>query len=480
MHLRSCTLLILIVGPLVLLGAGCGQSTPVGGSEGSRLYMKYCASCHGPGLDGGSGGSLLDDVWRIGGERADLYKSIFDGIPQNGMPGYGQTLGAEGVNHLVDYILEVRAGGQSPATAPPEISSDNLETKDYVLNVDVFVDGLRTPWGMEFLDERRALVTEKDGPLRLILDGALVPEPIRGTPTDVHPQGQGGMLEVALHPDFGTNGWIYLAYSHRLSNGHAMTRVVRGQLDGMDWINQETIWEAPHNLYLNSTYHYGTRIAFGPEDGMLYFTIGDRGRQNNAQDLSLPNGKVHRVTPEGQIPPDNPFVETPGAMASIWSYGHRNQQGADFHPVTGDLWAVEHGPRGGDELNVVERGLNYGWPVITYGINYDGSTITHEKAREGMEQPVVHWTPSIAVGGARFYKGDEFPSWRNHLLVSALAYQEVRLLTISDRRVIEDEVILKNRGRIREALPGPDGAIYVIANNPDQILRLTSGGERQR
>lgn len=454
---------------------GCGQSAPVK-HPGANLYLQYCASCHGATLKGGSGSNLLDNDWRIGGSSKELYSSIFGGIPQLGMPAFGEQLGDAKVKSIVEYVEAVRAAGEAMAPPTPVRSYKSTETIDYNVNVDVWAEGLDTPWALEFLDERRAIVTEKNGGVRLILDGG-VNDPIQGTP-EVIADGQGGMLDVAVDPDYATNGWIYLGFSHRNAQGGAMTKVVRGQLDGNRWINEATVWQAPDDTYMNTRHHYGTRIAFGP-DGMLYFTIGDRGRQNNAQNLRVPNGKVHRVAPDGTIPEDNPFVATEGAIRSIWSYGHRNQQGVDFHPVTGGLWTVEHGPRGGDELNLVTKSANYGWPEITYGINYNGSIITRERTREGMEQPIFYWKPSIAVCGARFYKGEEFPYWKNRLLVSALAYQEVRLLSIENDRVIHEEVILKGRGRVREALPGPDGAIYVVLNDPSEILRLSSAGERR-
>ncbi|MBI1290365.1 hypothetical protein GC173_03875 [bacterium] len=459
----------------ILASPGCAQDKEP--SSGARLYLQYCAGCHGSNLKGGSGSNLLDNEWRVGGSTAQIYETIFTGIPSVGMPNFGAQLGEEKVREIVSYIEQVRATGDTGAPAKPVRSYSKLENLDYNVNVDVWVDGLNDPWGLAFLDERRAIVTEKNGPVRLILDGKLVPEAIEGTPKVVA-DGQGGMLDVTIDPNFADNGWIYLGYSHQLSNGKAMTRIVRGQLDGMKWINEQVVFEAPPATYMDTRHHYGTRIVFGP-DGMLYFSIGERGRQQNAQVVNLPNGKIHRVTPDGKIPEDNPFVATPGAIPSIWSFGHRNPQGLAFNPVTGDLWESEHGPRGGDELNIVGKGKNYGWPEITYGINYNGSIVTRERVREGLEQPILYWRPSIAVSGIEFYTGDEFPYWKNHLLVSSLAFQELHLLHIENDRVIHEEVLMKGRGRIRESIVGPDGAIYCVMNDPHEILRLSSGGERR-
>jgi glucose/arabinose dehydrogenase len=351
---------------------------------------------------------------------------------------------------------------------------DQLETLDYTLNVDVLAEGLENPWAIDFIDTQTALVTEQSGDVHMIESGRLRAEPVAGLPEALY-AGQGGMLDVAVDPDYQDNGWIYLAYSHALGEGDnrpAMTRVVRGHIRNNAWTDQQVLFEAPHDTYRTSRHHYGSRIVFDAE-GRLYFSIGDRGAQSQAQDLSRPNGKVHRIHRDGSIPSDNPFVGRDDALPSVFSYGHRNPQGLAIHPETDALWGVEHGPRGGDELNRIVAGRNYGWPVITYGINYDGTIITEERAREGMEQPVLYWRPSIAVSGLDVYDGQAFPYWRNHLLVGALRDQEVRLLSLAGNHVQHQEVILKNAGRVREAVTGPDGAIYVVVNAPGAILRLS-------
>jgi len=351
---------------------------------------------------------------------------------------------------------------------------DELETLDYTLNVDVFVDGLENPWAIDFVDAQNALVTEQPGDVHWVENGRLRAEPVAGIPEALH-AGQGGMLDVAVDPNYEDNGWIYLAYSHALdesSDQPAMTRVVRGRIQNNTWTDQQVLFEAPHDTYRTTRHHYGTRIVFDP-DGRLYFSIGDRGAKSQAQDLSRPNGKVHRIHRDGSIPNDNPFVDRDDALPSIFSYGHRNPQGLAIHPETGELWGVEHGPRGGDELNRIVAGRNYGWPVITYGINYDGTIITEERDRVGMEQPVLYWRPSIAVSGLDVYDGEAFPYWRNHLLVGALKHQEVRLLNLAGNHVQHQEVILDDAGRVREAITGPDGAIYVVVNAPGAVLRLS-------
>lgn len=282
-------------------------------------------------------------------------------------------------------------------------------------------------------------------------------------------------MEVAVHPRHAENGWIYLAYSDpavREGREVSLTAIVRGRIRDGAWVDQETIWRAPLEFYRpGGGVHFGCRIAFDQE-GFLYFSHGERGRPDDAQNLALPNGKVHRIHDDGRVPADNPFVGRADAFPTIWTYGNRNPQGLDFDPRTGLLWETEHGPRGGDELNVLRRGANYGWPVITHGMNYNGTPVTALTALDGMEAPVVHWTPSLAVCGIDFYTGERFPRWRGHLFVAALAQQEVRRIVIEDGRVAAQEVIFKDLGRVRDVANGPDGALYLALNQPDRIVRL--------
>ena len=355
----------------------------------------------------------------------------------------------------------------SCAQSEPQVSKGTVA-------VEEVANGLDHPWGLAFLPDGRLLFTEKSGALRLVENGVLRPEPIRGTPA-VRDSGQGGLLEVAVHPRYAENGWIYLAFSDpatRDGQAVSLTKIVRGRIRDGAWIEQQTIWQAPIELYRpGGGVHYGCRIVFD-RDCYLFFSHGERGRQDDAQKLELPNGKVHRIHDDGRIPADNPFAQKSGAFASIWSYGNRNPQGLAIDPRTGLLWETEHGPRGGDELNIIRRGANYGWPVISFGMNYNGSPVTALTAKDGMEQPVTHWTPSIAVCGIDFYAGDAFPQWQNNLLVSALQQQELRRLVIEDGKVTHQEVLLKDLGRVRDVQTGPEGAIYVAFNQPDRIVRL--------
>jgi len=461
----SCVVVVLCL----VLNAWVQEGVPYG----RALYMDKCASCHGAKLQGGNAQSLVDAVWQFGAGRGYVFRNIKHGIPHLGMPSYEATLTDRQINLIIDFLHDAeREAGVTPPP-PPE----KLETIDYHIKVDVVAEGLEVPWSIDFIDPQRILITERPGRVRLVENGKLHPEPIAGTPVVLN-EGQGGLLDVAVDPNHARNGWIYLAYSHALkakpgqNRPPAMTRIVRGRLKDHAWVDQQVLYEAPHETYRTTRHHYGCRIVFDPQ-GYLYFAIGDRGAQDQAQDLSRPNGKMHRIYRDGRVPADNPFVGRDGALPTIYSYGHRNPQGLAVHPVTGRVWDTEHGPMGGDELNLISKGLNYGWPVVTYGLNYNGTVISKLTRKPGMETPNLYWKPSIAVCGLDFYRGDKFPKWRNRLLVGALKYEEVDLLDIAADRVIHQETILKNAGRVRDVACGPDGLVYVVLNRPGTVLRLS-------
>jgi glucose/arabinose dehydrogenase len=436
------------------------------------IYQSLCAGCHGSKFEGGQGGSLVDGVWKHGAADADLYRAIAKGNLELGMTPWEGVLSDRQIRTLIIFLREKEkqtavAGREFPVPEPGRTTV----TQHHNYRIEMVVEnGLQIPWAIAFLPDGGKLVTERAGPLRLIRpDGTLDPRPIEGTP-EVVQQGQGGMMEVALHPEFGKNGWIYLGFADGAGGKRCLTAVVRGRIKDHRWIDQEWIYRADRKFYTTAGVHFGTRFVF--DQGYLYFVIGERGGLLEAQDLTRPNGKIFRLHDDGRVPADNPFAGKPGAIEGIWSYGHRNPQGLDLDPRDGLLYSTEHGPRGGDELNLIKRGANYGWPVITHGMNYDGTPITGETAREGMEQPVTHWVPSIAACGLDFYTGDKFLRWRNDLFAGALAQQEVRRLRLKDRQVVEQEIILKNIGRVRDVADGPDGCLYVVLNDPDRIVRL--------
>lgn len=440
--------------------------------DGASIYNQYCATCHGADLRGGNSGSLVDGIWQFGAADSYKFRNIKFGITHLGMPSFGATLKDDEIKAVLKYITDVekKTGAVKPALVK------ELETLDYKLNVEVFAEGLEIPWAIDFLDPQTALITEKPGRVRVVSKGKLQPEPVKNTPKVLN-EGQGGLMDVAFDPNYKENGWIYLAFSHVLEKKEqddrpgAMTKIVRGKIENNTWTNEEVLFEAPHEMYRTTRHHYGCRIVFDKE-GYLYFSIGERGFGFEAQDIKLPNGKVHRINRDGSIPAGNPFVNAQNAIKSIYSYGNRNIQGIAIHPETGKVWATEHGPMGGDELNLISAGKNYGWPEISYGINYDGKIITEFTHKPGMEQPNLYWRPSIAVCGLDFYSGDLFTKWKNKLLVGALKYEEVRLLDIENDRVTHDEIILKGQGRVRDVQTGPDGAIYVVLNDPGTVLKL--------
>jgi len=455
-----------------ILAAGTlGEAQAPERRDVAQVFAETCASCHGAKLQGGQAASLLDDVWMHGGDDTRLAKSIREGHPDAGMPAFGGALSGQEIRALVIFIREKVDEVKRAATVYAKPSGDTVvKSEEHAFRVETVAEGLETPWSIAFLPDGRMLVTEKAGRLRIVEKGKLRPEPVAGVPL-VWSQGQGGLLDVAVHPDYAKNGWVYLSFSDPGENGAAMTKVVRGRLREGRLVDQETLFEAPRALYRRGQVHFGSRFVFDGK-GHLFFSIGERGQKDDAQDLSRPNGKVHRIHDDGGVPADNPFAKQAGAMPTIWSYGHRNPQGLAQHPVTGDLYDAEHGPRGGDELNRVLPGRNYGWPVITYGMDYDGSPITDLTAKEGMEQPVVYWVPSIAVCAIDFYTGDRFPRWRNDLLVSSLAAEELRRVVLDHGKATKQEVLFKGIGRVRDVVGGPDGLVYVAFNGPDRVARL--------
>ena len=296
----------------------------------------------------------------------------------------------------------------------------------------------------------------------------MLEEKIQGLPTPIYVKGQSGLLDIVLHPDYANNGWIYLSYSKQLADSGG-TVIARAKLEGNNLTNVEELFSA--QPLTSSEVHFGSRIVFDGK-GYMFFTSGERGKKENAQDLGNHLGKVLRLHDDGKVPTDNPFVNTPGAKPEIWSYGHRNLQGLYYDKATGILWEHEHGPRGGDELNIVEKGKNYGWPVITYGINYDSTIITDLKEKEGMEQPVRYWVPSIAPCGLTMVTSDKYPNWKGNLLVGALAHQLIARVEVADKKFVTEERLIEKIGRVRAVVESPDGYIYVATENPGKLLRL--------
>ena len=340
--------------------------------------------------------------------------------------------------------------------------------EEHAFRVVTMTRGLEHPWGLAFLPDGRRLVTERPGRLRLVaVDGTLDPQPVTGLPT-IAIHGQGGLLDVALHPGFAENGLIYLSYAAR-GEGGVGTEVARGRLVDHRLENVEVLFRQQPKS--SGGRHFGSRLVFDRQ-GYLYITLGDRGEQERAQKMDDLAGKIVRLHDDGRIPADNPFADRPGARPEIYSLGNRNVQGAALHPVTGELWAQEHGPQGGDEVNVIRAGRNYGWPVITYGVEYVvGTKIGEGTHKPGMEQPLHVWVPSIAPSGMAFYQGDRFPRWRGDLFVGALKDQMlVRLRFDGEKRVKEERLLKGVLGRIRDVRAGPDGYLYLLTDSPDGVI----------
>ena len=332
------------------------------------------------------------------------------------------------------------------------------------------VEGLQIPWGMAFLPDNSILITEKSGEIIHFKDG--VKTAISGGP-EVYYRGQGGLLDIELHPDYVNNGWIYLSYSSEEGGGGGgNTAIMRAKLSGNSLIDSELLYKASPNTTRGQ--HWGSRLEFD-NDGYLFFSIGDRGNRDvNPQDNTRDGGKIYRIHDDGQVPDDNPYRSVQNGNIRAFTTGNRNPQGMAKHPETGEIWIHEHGPMGGDEINIIRRGINYGWPVITYGTNYDGSSITDITALDGMEQPIYYWVPSIGPSGMTFVTSDLYPEWKGDLLVGSLAFQYLERLQLDGNTVTYREKLMEDIGRVRNVRQAPDGYIYVAVEGKG-IYRLVPG-----
>jgi glucose/arabinose dehydrogenase len=359
----------------------------------------------------------------------------------------------------------------SLAVAACACDADSPASADF--RVTIVADGLSHPWGMAFLPDGRILVSEREGRLRIAAADGTLGAPVAGLPA-VDARGQGGLLDVALHPQFAANRLVYLSYAEADATGANSTAVARARLaeDGLALTGLTVVFSQKPKI--DSTLHFGSRLVFD-RNGLLYVTLGERSHGRfrvQAQDLGSHLGKVVRIRDDGAVPDGNPFVGRAGALPEIWSYGHRNVQGAALHPETGALWTIEHGPRGGDELNIPAPGRNYGWPVISHGVNYDGTPVgSGQSEMPGMEAPIRTWTPVIAPGGMAFYTGELFPEWKGDLLIAGLRSQALIRLDLDGSRVVGEERLLTERGRrIRDVEVGPDGAVYVLTDEDDGAI----------
>jgi glucose/arabinose dehydrogenase len=477
----------------VLMRAQAPPTTPApgagrGGGPGAiaaALFTEKCGGCHGTDVSGGRAASLFDPklLARLDDDR--LVRVIKAGLPAAGMPAF-DDLTEEQVGQLIHHIRS-ETGNRAPKPAfIANPAGHILKTEKQTVKAELIADGLETPWALAFVPDGRLLVTERSGNLRIIDNGKLT-EPVKGTPK-VHVQQDGGMLDVEVHPNYARNGWIYLSYSEvrpgfvppppsaapppapavqpgrgRGPQIPSMTVIVRGKLNkNNEWTDEQLIFRAPPEIYTTNGSHFGLRFLFD-RDGHLFYSIGERGVPQNSQDLSNPLGKIHRIHDDGSVPKNNPFVTTPGALPTIWSYGHRNPQGLAWDPITGRLWSSEHGPSGGDEINLIERGKNYGWGVVSKGL---ANGITR-RSQPGMEEPLTYYTPAIGPSQVAFYTGSRFPAWKNtSLFLGGMAGHQLRRLQIANNKITAEEVIFGQFGRVRDIVQGPDGYLYIALQNP--------------
>ncbi len=444
-----------------LLLACLVASAAMAEEESKDVYKNNCASCHGKDLTGAGGPSLIDKTWLHGNSADEISSLIKKGSDDDAMPAFGKVLSDKDIRGLVIYMQEqaAKAGNEKQIAdkAPKGGVFTSMHHKFRLSKIAATSDEF---WSVNFLSNGDMITTRQDGKL-YVGKGRDLKE-IEGIP-EVFTKGQGGLLSVAPHPEHASNGWIYLSYSdntHKVNfKNTSMTKVIRGKIKEGKWVESQTLFQAKPQHNTSKSGHFGSRFVF--DAGFLYFTVGDRFAQDQAQDLSRPNGKIHRIHDDGRIPDDNPFVGDKEAVGSIWSYGHRNPQGLAMHPQSGLLFNTEHGPRGGDEVNHIKKGANYGWPIITYGMNYNGTPITELTSAPGLEQPLHYWTPSIAVGATNFYTGKVFSGWKNDMFIASLSKQELWRFRLDGTRIVEKELLLKNQGRIRDVITGPDGSLYL-------------------
>jgi glucose/arabinose dehydrogenase len=477
------------------------QQDPFGG-----LYKESCSVCHGEQLEGAAQGTPLVGELRHGDSVAELTKSIADGFAAAGMPAWSATLNETEVKRLAIFIAEQRsklAYTDFKIAAPPAVPGGVIRTAQHAFRIETVVAGLdRLPYSIAPLPDGRILLTEKARGLSIVSAKGEQSALIRGTP-QVYDDGfqvpgilmvygSGYLMDVAPHPDYANNGWIYLHLTDRCRDCNAATRasgrpasmnkVVRGRIEDGAWVDQQTIWQTDAENYTSMPdMAAGGRLAFD-DAGHVFFSVGIKGGSEFAgvQDLSLPYGKIHRVKDDGTVPADNPFSGAPNALETIWTYGHRSPQGLEFDATTGQLWGTEMGQRGGDEVNLLVRGRNYGWPLVSKGLKYDGTPVDYGKELgieldlNAIEQPVVDLTPSPAVSSFVVYAGGAFPNWRGNLLVGTLKATELYRMAVEGDRVVGTETLLAGLGRIRDIEVGADGTVYLLLEHASEarVLRL--------
>ena len=434
--------------------------------SGPHLFKQYCSSCHGANAR-----VFVDRKWKAGSDSASITRSIKKGLPKQGMPAFEGALEDRQIDSLTSYILNGIADRDTYGEEIVE-TPKYYQEEDYQLVIDTVSMAAAIPWGIKVDEGGTCYFTDKSGSVYVQAPGQEAVR-IEGIPP-VWDFGQGGLLDIALHPAFEDNNIIYLSYSKKAVNeDKGTTALVMGRLDGDRLSDVKDIFVA--EPYVDTRYHFGSRIVFD-DDGHLYISVGDRGkRDDHPQYLTNSCGKIHRLNLDGTVPADNPFVGKDGSIPSIWSYGHRNPQGLVYDSQRGELWEHEHGPRGGDELNLVIPGQNYGWPTVSYGINYNGTTFTDKTSAPDMVDARRTWVPSIAPSGMAIVRGPQFSQWEGDILTGSLRFDYIsRIRLDSVGQVIHEERILEGIGRVRSIEMGADGYLYVGVEEPGRILRISA------
>lgn len=451
-----------LAGAVLTIGIALRPSPPDDEPAARKTYATLCAGCHGPSVE-----TFVDRKWKYGSTHADFVKNISKGFPNLGMPAWEESLKPQQIEELASLIEKSIERGKTfePAREP---KSAYFKAKGVALQLDTVAAGLGSPWGMAFLPGGEMLVTDRGGKIyRIGSDGQKTE--ISGGP-QVVAEGQGGLLDLTLHPKFEQNQLVYFSFSkaHDTDPKLATTAVMRAKLNGNTLADSRVVFEA--KPYQTTRHHYGSRLVFG-RDGMLYVSVGDRGQHvaKLPQQLDNDMGKIHRMKDDGSIPADNPFAKSPNP--TIWSYGHRNPQGLTLGP-DGTLWENEHGPRGGDEINRIVKGKNYGWPVISYGIDYSGKPLAEAAERPGIEPPFWQWTPSIGPSGMAVVTGDKYPGWKGDLLSGSLRFMYLAHSGHTAAKVTQQEKLYPNIGRVRDVKMGPDGYVYLSVEQPGYVFRL--------
>lgn len=430
-----------------------------------KVFSQYCSGCHGEKIE-----AFVDRSWKHGTTKQQVVASITNGYTDLGMPAWKGVVSAKDINLLADEITKY-IGKVNDYKVSNKPTSNIFKSENMTVSLDTIATGFESPWGFAQLPNGNFLITDRVGVLYLV-DSKRNKTIINNAP-NVLAEGQGGLLDIELHPKYAENGWVYLSYSKfKEENNEKLTTtaIVRGKIKNNELTEVQEIFEA--SPYTKTKHHFGSRIKFDKK-GYLYVTVGERGMEKEfPQSTENDNGKVHRLHDDGSIPKDNPFVGKGKSRESIYSYGHRNPQGLALNPLTDEIWENEHGPRGGDEINLIRKGANYGWPVISYGINYDGKPITDISKKEGMEQPETYFTPSIAPSGMTFVNSDKYSAWKNSILIGSLRFNYLDRSIMKDNKITGHEKLLLNIGRMRNVEMGTDGYLYVAIENPGMVFRL--------